>query len=88
MQTMIRTQVVVDGVPFLLSQGQDLDALKRSFEAALSTGAFVDFSVVGNREVSVLVSAHTSIVLSIDTVQFDERDDGDLETPYGGMFDF
>jgi hypothetical protein len=88
-QTMVRTQVVLNGERFLLAQGQDLNALKQRIELAAATGGkFVDFVVVGNREVSVLVSPGVPVVFSVETVQYDVRDTGVSEEPFGGLFDF
>lgn len=85
---MVRTEVTVNGEGYLLAQGQDLDELRhRMEEAARDRGRFVEFVVVGNRSVSVLVSPRTEIVMSVQTVQFDSRDTGDDETPFGGFFD-
>ncbi|WP_238702618.1 hypothetical protein [Microbacterium caowuchunii] len=87
-QTMVRTEVLVNGESFPLAQGQDLDQLRRQFEEAARDGArFVDFVVVGNRSTSVLVSPRTEVVISTSAVQFDPRDTGDDENPYGGFFD-
>jgi hypothetical protein len=88
MQTMVRTQIALDGGSFYLAQGQDIGELKRRIEAAAATtGSFVDFMVVGNRSVSVLISPGSTVVLSVETVQFDPRDNGDDEIPFGGLFD-
>lgn len=88
-ETMVRTQVAVDGTSFLLAQGQDLEDLKRRIEqAARSEAAFVDFVVVGNRAVSVLISSGSQVVISIETVQYDPRDNGDEGAPFGGFFDY
>ncbi len=88
MQTMTRTGVEIDGSSMLLAQGQDLDELKRRFEAAAATtGTFVDFVVVGNRRVSVMISSNSRIVMSTAAVQFDPRDDGDDSAPFGGFYD-
>lgn len=87
-RTMVRTQIAVNEVGFLLAQGQDVDVLKEEIESAVRSGArFVEFVVVGNRAVSVLVSAATQVVISVETVQFDHRDDGDDNSPYGGAYD-
>jgi hypothetical protein len=87
-RTMVRTQVHVDGITSFLAQGQDVEGLKRRIEAAMATvGTFVDFTVVGNREMSVLVSPRTQVVFSIETVQFDARDTGDHDEPFGGLYD-
>lgn len=86
--TMVRTQVAVDEVGFLLAEGQDILELKRRIEfAAQAGGRFVDFVVVGNRAVSVLVSASSHIVISTETVEYDARDTGDDAVPFGGVFD-
>jgi len=86
---MVRTEVTIDNVPFLLAQDQNIDELKRRIETATQSGGrFVDFVVVGNREVSVLITATSHVVVSVQSVPFDPRDTGDEEQPYGGMFDF
>ena len=88
MQTMSRTRVVFNDVGFLLAQGQDDADLKRRIEgAAHAGGEFVEFVVVGNRAVSVLVSSSTHVVISVETVEFDARDTGDDSAPFGGEFD-
>jgi hypothetical protein len=85
---MVRTQVMVDDRGFFLAQGQDVDGLKERIESAGRTGPrFVEFIVVGNRAVNVLVTATSRVVISVDTVQFDDRDTGDDTSPFGGMFD-
>jgi hypothetical protein len=89
MQMMVRTEVTINGRRPFLAQGQDLDGLKRRIEATMSTaGRFVDFVVVGNRTVSVLISPRSQVVFSIETVQYDARDTGDEREPYGGLFDY
>lgn len=86
---MVRTEVEVNGVSVFLAQDQDVDELKSQFEAAARTsGTFVDFVEVGNRSVSVLVSSRTAVVISRATVQFDPRDTGDEENPFGDFHDF
>ncbi|MFF7293915.1 hypothetical protein ACFY9N_15410 [Microbacterium sp. NPDC008134] len=87
-ETMIQTTVAVDGIEFLLAQDQSIDELRTRIEdAAATTGRFVDFVVVGNRSMSVLVTGNSRVTISVATVQFDERDTGDLDFPYGGHFD-
>ncbi|MFS0912055.1 hypothetical protein AB3M89_09710 [Microbacterium sp. 179-I 3D2 NHS] len=87
-RTMVRTRVAVDDVGFLLAQGQDIDAIKQEIESAMRTGPrFVDLIVVGNRSVSILISAQMHIVITVETVPFDERDTGDDTAPFGGLFD-
>lgn len=88
-KTMVQTEVLVDGVPHLLAQGQDVDEIKRQIEVAISgSGNFVDIVVVGNRTVSVLVTPRSRVAISVATVLHDDRDDGDLGAPFGGFYDF
>ncbi|MFZ8755868.1 hypothetical protein ACO03V_00450 [Microbacterium sp. HMH0099] len=87
-QTMIRTQVAVNDAAFYLAQGQSHEELMRKIEEAVKAGGrFVTFTVVGNREVSVLFTVSTSVALSVETVQYDVRDNGELTEPFGGFFD-
>lgn len=88
MHTMERTEILIDGVSAFLAQDQDIDALmQRLTTAANGPASFVDFVVVGNRRVRVLVTPRTKIVISTSTVQFDPRDTGDELAPWGGIFD-
>ncbi|MFS0853034.1 hypothetical protein [Microbacterium sp. 179-I 3D4 NHS] len=88
LQTMVRTQVVINDTSFFLSQGQSIAEMKEMVVAAIQAGGrFVDFTVVGNRQVSVLVTATSQVVISVETVQYDPRDTGDEGEPYGGAFD-
>ena len=88
-QTMVRTEVSVNGTSFFLAQGQDVDELKQRVESAAGSGGrFVDFTVVGNRSVSVLITGAAQVVFSVETVQYDDRDTGDEDRPYGGLYDF
>ncbi len=85
---MMRTEMVLDGESYLLAQLQDLGDVKRRIEEAVkSSGRFVDFVVVGNREVSVLITPYSRVTISVSTVLFDSRDTGDVDFPYGGFFD-
>ncbi len=88
MQTMERTEVVIDGVSLLLAQEQDLDDLIQRFEAAANGPArFVEFVVVGNRRMRVLITPGARIMISTTSVPYDPRDTGDESAPWGGMFD-
>lgn len=84
---MTRTQIAVNDGAFYLAQGQSPEELKRRIEEAVTAGGrFVTFTVVGNREVSVLFTVSTSVALSLETVHYDVRDNGELAEPYGGFF--
>lgn len=86
--TMERTEIMIDGVSNFIAQEQDLEALLERFVAASnSPSAFVDFLVVGNRRVRVLVTPRTQVVISTETVRFDPRDTGDENAPWGGLYD-
>lgn len=87
-QTMVRTQIVIDDASFFLAQGQDLlDLQERIEDAVRSGGRFENFVVVGNREIRVLLTARSRVVLSVETVQYDPRDTGDAGVPYGDFYD-
>lgn len=87
-QTMVQTEVTCDGTSFLLAQDQNIADIRRQVEAAVQTpGAFVDFIVVGNHEVSVLITPRSRVSITVATVAFDSRDTGDLDYPFGGYFD-
>lgn len=85
---MVRTQVAVNDVGFFLAQGQDVPDLKRRIEfAAQAGGRFVDFLVVGNRSVSVLISSSSHVVISVETAEFDGRDETDDAVPFSDVLD-
>lgn len=87
-QTMVRTEVSIDGRAFFLAQGTDARELQQQIVAAVESPGFVTFTVVGNREVSVLITPRSQVVFTVETVQFDARDTGDSDFPYGGFYDF
>ncbi|BDZ44372.1 hypothetical protein [Naasia aerilata] len=80
---MLRTRIRVANQTFYLAQGHDPELIKMSVvEAALAGAGFVSFVEVGNRTVSVLVTAGVSIVVEHEEVAEDVRDDGDLAYPF------
>lgn len=86
--TMVRTQIAIDDHSYYLAQGQDLRDLERRIEDAVHAGGrFERFVVIGNREMCVLFTTHTRVAFSVETVQYDARDTGDADEPYGGFFD-
>lgn len=88
-QRVTRAEVVVDGEPVILARHQDLPALKRRFEAAVATGgAFVDLDAAGGRSVSVLVTPHTRVVITVRSVQIGETGAFDHGEPFGTLFEF
>ena len=86
---MVRTEVSINGRSFFLAQDQVPSELQSRIEAAVdSPGTFVSFTVVGNREVSVLITPRSQVVFTIETVQFDPRDTGNVDAPFGGYYDY
>ncbi len=87
-ETMERSALKLNGEEFFLAQEQDLDDLQMRIEDAIAgAGRFVEFVVVGNRRVRALITPRSRVTITVSTVQFDHRDTGDLEFPYGGHFD-
>ncbi len=85
---MVRSHLSIGLEHYHLAQGQDVDGLKSSIEAAVrGGGAFVDFVVVGNRSVSVLFTPAVPVIFTVETVPFDSRDTGNTADPFGGFFD-
>jgi hypothetical protein len=80
---MLRTSVTVDGQHYALAQGQDIDAIKSAAVDAARAGAgLIDFVVVGNRAVSVLVTPAVRVLFEKREVAADSRDTGDTLSPY------
>ena len=85
-QTVVRTEVDINGRSYFLAQSEDPADVKRRVQEA-APGTFVDFTVTGNRSVSVLISSGAQIVITTETVAFDPRDDQDAGAPYDGVLD-
>lgn len=90
LQTMMRTEVTIDGTGVFLAPGENLDALKQRFEEAAGTaGTFVDFTAVGGRQMSVLISSTSRIVISVARMHSERggRDYGDDSLPMLDVYD-
>jgi len=86
--TRVRTELTINDTPFLMAQGQDVDDLKHRIEAASQTGGrFVDFVVVGDRAHSVLITASSRVVVTVDIVPFEVLE-ANHEEEYDANFDF
>lgn len=84
----VRTTISIDGEWFLLAPGQEVSDLKRRVEAAVEPpGHFVDFTVVGGRDVSALITPGTRVVISSGVVLFDPRDAGEPDFMHLEDFD-
>jgi hypothetical protein len=85
---MVRTSITFGEATYFLAQAPDFVNLKRDLIAAVRAGGeFVDFVVVGNRTVSVLVTGRDRVVLAMETIPFDARDTGDISRPFGTFYD-
>ncbi|MCK6068219.1 MULTISPECIES: hypothetical protein [Microbacterium] len=89
---MRRDTVIIGDNRFVLAQGHDIEAVKAATVAALrANGDLVDLVVLGNREVSVLVSPGLAVVFTsevIGTDAEDSRDTGDLHAPFASLSDY
>jgi hypothetical protein len=80
---MERVTMSVNGTPYMLAQGQNAEEIKNDVAAAARDGAeFITVSVFGNRSLDVLVTPGVPITFESESVDFDPRDDGDLNTPF------
>lgn len=80
---MQQTTIAVGDIHFALAQNSDIDHLKATALAAVQNGSgYLHFTVVGNREVSVLLPAGTIVIFTTGDVPADSRDSGDLNYPY------
>ncbi|MBF4461153.1 MULTISPECIES: hypothetical protein [unclassified Rathayibacter] len=80
---MIRTTVTIEGKTYGLSQGTDVDELKQSATRATQAGGgLVDFVIVGNRHVTVLISTGVPVIFEEVVVADDDRDTGDVQHPW------
>lgn len=85
---MLRTRIRVRDTTFYLAQGHDPEELKAAIVEAAKAGAgFVRFVEVGNRSVSVLITAGVPVVIEEEEVAADARDDGDLRYPFEVPYD-
>ncbi|KZX21645.1 hypothetical protein [Rathayibacter tanaceti] len=72
---MIRTIMTLHDRALGLEEGVDVAGVKTSIETTLrSGGGFVELVVVGNRAVSVLISAGTLLLIDQEDVAEDDRD--------------
>ena len=80
---MKRYSIDVAGTNFLLAQGRDVQRVKDDMVSAIRSGGdLVDLIVVGNIEISVLVSPGVAIIFRAEDVEVDDRDTGDLARPF------
>jgi hypothetical protein len=69
MVNLVRHTVIVGSREFLLTPGEDVAEVKAAVvDAVRAGGGFVDFSVVGNRMVSVLVTAGVHVMFQSEQI--------------------
>ncbi|WP_133177888.1 hypothetical protein [Microbacterium testaceum] len=86
--TEARTMMAVDDATFALAPGQDVADLERRIETAVHDGGrFERFTVTGGREVRVLFSAHTRVVLWGEDATTDQGPDVEPDSAAGVWYD-
>lgn len=82
-ETMRRTTLSIDGRRFLLAVALDTEELEKHLVAAVrNRGEMVSFTVVGDREVCVLVSPGVAVILEHEDVPLEDTDAEDAPTHY------
>lgn len=85
---MQRNTIDIDGHEFLLSQGQDLQAVKdMAVSAVRAGGGLLDILTIGNPTVSVLISAGVSVVFETLEVETDTSGTEDMAFSLDGYLD-
>jgi hypothetical protein len=85
---MRRVTMQIDRKTYALAQGQDTDAIEQKVVEAARDGAdMVTVTLVGNRELDILVSPGVPITFESEDVAEDDRDDGDLAAPFDSLDD-
>ena len=91
-ERMRRDTVTVAGERFVLAQGHGLDDVKeRAVRAARDGGGLIDFVVLGNAEVSVLITPGVPVVFASETIEHDDqdlRDTGDVTSVFDPCHEF
>lgn len=74
---------------YVLAQGHPIEELREEMVAAIHAGgAFVDFVVLGNRRIHVLISPGLPVIFEEADVEGDARDTGDTDYPFAlDLFD-
>lgn len=86
---MFRTRVTINGDDYELSAAEDVGQLKRRIEnAAAPPGHFTEFRVVGDNEVSVLITPLTRVALYTSRVTANDRSPSDATLPYPPEYDY
>lgn len=82
-------ELLVSNQTYVLARSQSLDDLKEDIESAVSSGGkFVDFTVSGDENVSLLVTAASHVVLVPQSRERGIRDTEVLDNPRGWSADY
>jgi predicted RNase H-like nuclease len=80
---MQRTTMQVGGKSYLLAQGQNVDDVQQAAVDAAKQGAgVVKVTVLGNRELGIVVTPGVPIIFESEIVPDEARDDGNLGAPF------
>jgi hypothetical protein len=80
---MKRTTLRIDGTAYALAQGQNIDAIKRAVVQGVRDGGdLITLTVVGNKELDILVTAGVPVTFESEEIAYDNQDNGDLAAPY------
>ncbi|TIH33814.1 hypothetical protein [Subtercola vilae] len=86
---MKRIIITVSDTQHPLAQDQDIDTIEALALAAVRGGGdIVKVTLYGNRELSILVSPGVPITFVVSEVPEEDRDDGDLDSPFVPGSDF
>jgi hypothetical protein len=80
---MRRHTVTIGSKSYVLAQGHGIEDIRgRVQDAVHAGGAFVEFVVLGNRQISALITAGLPVIIEAAEVEADERDTGDVQYPF------
>jgi hypothetical protein len=73
----------IDGTTYYLAQGQNIATIEDAIVAAdREGGEVVKVTLYGNRNLDVVATPGVPITFEIEEVPDEDRDDGDLESPF------
>jgi hypothetical protein len=78
-----RITITVSDTPHPLAQDQDITVIQTAaLDAVRAGGNIVTVTLYGNRELAILISPGVPITFEVADVPDEERDDGDLDSPF------
>jgi hypothetical protein len=80
---MQRITITVSDTPHPLAQDQSIDVIEAAaLDAVRRGGDIVRVTLYGNRQLAILVSPGVPITFEVAEVPDEDRDDGDLDSPF------